>query len=81
MLKRMIDRWRARRAAVKFANMVLEAYWPSCFDIDGADIQSMGVKSGIMVEVPGGYDEVKHGESEYGAEPGDTWYVAHPGLR
>lgn len=80
MLKRAIQRWQARRAAAKFAKMILDAYWPDCFDIDGADIQEMGVKSGVMVEVPGGYNESVHGESIYDADPGDRWYVAHPGL-
>jgi len=70
----------AKLAAVKFANLILDAYWPDCNDIDGAEIQELGIKSGVMQEVPGGYDPEKHGESVYDAEPGDTWYVAHPGL-
>lgn len=81
MLSRVVQRYQARKAAAKFAKMILDAYWPGCYEIEGADIQSFGVKSGVMVEVPGGYNPEVHGESEYDAEVGDTWYVAHPGLK
>jgi hypothetical protein len=80
ILARFIQRHRARNAAVRFARQILNAYWPDCSDIDGADVQAMGVISGIMVEVPGGYDPTVHGESDC-AEPGDSWFVAHPGLK
>lgn len=80
MLARFIQRHRARNAAVRFARLILNAYWPDCSDIDGADVQAMGILSGIMVEVPGGYDPALHGESDFAAA-GDSWFVAHPGLK
>ena len=81
MLRKMIERRQAEKAAVKFANAILDTYWPECNDIDGADIQERAVKAGIMIDAPGGYDPDKHGESEYDAAPGDPWYIAHPGLK
>ena len=44
-------------------------------DITGADIQQLGIKHGLLVEVPYGPD--KHGEHEF-AEHGDLWHVYSP---
>jgi len=66
------------QAAKEFVRLVFEEYWPDCFDIDGADIQAMGVKAGIFSESK--YDPKKHGESDY-AEPGDTWYTLRRGIK
>lgn len=53
----------------------LQHVWDGC-DWDGADIQDRAKDLGLIVEVPGGYNPEVHGESEFDADPGDTWYTA-----
>lgn len=52
-----------------------EGPWDGC-DLDGYDVQSKALQLGLLVRTE--YDPEKHGESEYGAEPGDDWYVLAP---
>ncbi|TWA89555.1 hypothetical protein [Bradyrhizobium stylosanthis] len=42
-------------------------------DLDGGSIQDKAEELCLIQKVP--YDPKKHGESEFGAEPGDDWYV------
>ena len=55
------------------------AHWPCFGDIDGADLFDMAVESGVLKEIPGGFNPEIHDDSEgVGAEPGDEWYEIIP---
>jgi hypothetical protein len=43
------------------------------YDVEGDTLQELGLKHGVLVQVP--YDPAKHGESEFEVEPGEPWYV------
>ena len=47
--------------------------WPHG-DIDGFDLQDIAEKHNVIVPIPGGYDPEKHGDDEWGAEPGDPYF-------
>lgn len=56
-----------------FADAIME-HWPMS-DVDGADLQELAVKFGIIAPIPGGFDPEEHDdEVGYGAEPGDPWF-------
>ena len=51
------------------------ADWPEAMEIEGAELQARAVAAGVLVEVPGGYDPLKHFDSVgIGPEPGDEWF-------
>ena len=67
----------ADTASIAFTKAIFAEYWPTCGDIDGATVQELGEKTGVLVKVK--YDPKVHGE--YGAEPGDDWFVLNPALK
>lgn len=48
--------------------------WPAT-DVDGFEMFEAALESGLVVEIPGGYNP-EHHIDEYGIspEPGDPWY-------
>lgn len=60
-------------ALKEFARARIKDAWAGCDD--GGTIQDHAVELGLIIEVPGGYDPEKHGESEFGTEPGEPWFV------
>lgn len=57
----------------EFARGIMES-WPHG-DVDSFELQDLAIEYGLIVEDPEGYNYDKHGESDYGVEEGDTWYV------
>ena len=50
------------------------ACWPH--DVDGGELQDLGVKHKLLVEVEGGYNPAIHGEDHwYDPVAGDQWFV------
>lgn len=56
-----------------FGKAIME-YWPESLEVDCFQIQELAEKHNIILPVKGGYDPEKHGESEYGEEPGDPYF-------
>lgn len=54
----------------RFASEAFAVSWEGC-DLEGGEIQGMGVRLGLLVETK--YDPKAHGEHD--AEPGDRFYV------
>ena len=71
----------ARRVEVdviRFVKWIVEKSWDGC-DVDGADIQDLAIKCGILTEVE--FDPEKHDDPFWGSEPGDPWLVFSDGFR
>lgn len=59
-------------SAQTFCQELFKTWWEfDCTGFDGADIQELGIKHGLLEMVP--YDPEKHGESDWGHKPGDDW--------
>ena len=49
--------------------------WPEIGDVDEFMVQEMAVKTGVLREIPGGYDPEQHYDSVgVDPEPGDPWF-------
>jgi hypothetical protein len=58
----------------EFARARIREAWEGCEN--GDVVQDAAEKLGLIVPKPGGFDPDQDGEDdEYGAEPGDPWYV------
>lgn len=61
-----------------FAEAVLRRLWEG-YELDGADIQDLGLKHGLIRAVP--YDPAVHSDIlGVGPEPGDEWFEQIPEL-
>mgnify|MGYP003657416314 CR=1 FL=1 len=59
---------------VAFAREIIRGAWEGD-SFDGAEIQEMAEKHGLIVKEPGGFDPAKHKDRYGDAEPGDEWYA------
>ena len=57
----------------RFGRDLLES-WP-VRDVDGSELFDAALRSGLIREIPGGYDPEQHTDAEgICPEPGDPWY-------
>jgi len=64
----------SHKALIDFARAVIQQSVFLGTEIEGADVQDLAVKYGLMGEVP--YDPEKHpGLEEFDVEPGDMIYM------
>lgn len=65
------------QAAAFVAWAMREGSWDGG-DLDGGALQDKAEELGLIIKTA--YDPDIHGPSDYGAEPGDDWFVLHPDI-